>query len=162
MISSERIMKCSAIFKGLVLGAVIGICLYALVAYAQQEMISVQATYVGVEKCKMCHAKQYEDFLKRKFSKTWKVLEMRGETENPECLACHTTGYGRPSGFVDEKTTPHLKFKQCEACHGSASFHVSDPDNKEYRKQLMDYIRDKDICIQCHTCVTFHSGGFKF
>ncbi|MCG2710740.1 MAG: hypothetical protein L6416_00135, partial [Candidatus Omnitrophica bacterium] len=41
--------------------------------------------YVGIEKCKTCHTKEYTIFQERKFDKTWKALVMRGETENPSC-----------------------------------------------------------------------------
>ena len=121
-----------------------------------------EKSYVGVEKCKLCHAKRYDDFQDRKFSKAWRILEMRNETTNPECLKCHTTGYGKPSGFIDADTTPHLKFKQCEACHGPASAHVEDPGNAEEQKALIDYVKDKDTCIQCHICVTTHGSSKDF
>ncbi|MFH2137390.1 MAG: cytochrome c family protein [Candidatus Omnitrophota bacterium] len=117
-----------------------------------------QATYVGIESCKACHAKRYEDFQKRKFKKAWTILEMRGENKNPECLVCHTTGYGKPGGFVNEQITPHLKFKQCEACHGPASLHTKNISDKKYSKQLLNTIKDEDTCIQCHKCVATHSS----
>jgi len=118
-----------------------------------------QAKYVGVEECKKCHEKEYIDFKKRKFSKAWKILEMRGEVDNPKCLKCHATGYGQPSGFTSEDATPHLMYKQCEACHGPGSLHKRKPFDKEIRKDMRNYIRDKDVCIKCHVCMFTHKTG---
>jgi hypothetical protein len=129
-----------------------------------------QATYIGVDKCKVCHPKNFEAFSGRKFKKAWKVLEMRawkvlemrGKTKDPECVRCHVTGYGEPGGFVDEESTPHLKYKQCESCHGPGSLHASNPINKEYRKIMAPYkYSDENICIRCHTCMWTH-GTAKF
>lgn len=118
-----------------------------------------ESTYVGVESCKKCHAKEYEDFTKRKFDKAWKILEMRGEIDNPKCLKCHATGYGEPSGFVSEAATPHLKYKQCESCHGPGSVHKKKPMNKVAREEMRNHIRDKDVCIKCHVCMFTHKTG---
>ena len=115
-----------------------------------------QQTYVGIEKCKTCHAEEYKAFHERQFDMTWKVLMMRKESKNPECLKCHTTGYGKPGGFVDAETTPHLKYKQCEACHGPGGPHVSDPTNKEKGAEMRNYIRERNVCIECHVRMKTH------
>lgn len=126
-------------------------------AYAQAQR--QRATYVGVDKCKTCHTQEAEDYEARKFTKAWRVLEMRGETRNPECLRCHTTGYGQPTGFVSVEATPHLRYKQCESCHGPGSIHASDPGNVEAHEGMRSYVRDKDICITCHVCMKAHRGA---
>jgi len=116
-----------------------------------------QASYVGIDKCKTCHSKNFAAFSERKFDKSWKILKMRGKTKDPECLKCHVTGYGEPSGFVSEETTPHLKFKQCEACHGPGSLHVSSPGNKEYQKTIEPWkFSNKNVCVECHICMKQH------
>ncbi len=121
---------------------------------------SAESKYVGLEKCKGCHKKEFDDFQKRKFGKAWRVLEMRGEINNPECLKCHATGYGQ-GGFVSAEKTPHLKYKQCEACHGPGSLHAKNPMSKEYRNLMRNYIRDNDVCINCHVCMFTHKAGFN-
>jgi hypothetical protein len=116
-----------------------------------------QATYVGIDKCKTCHPKNFAAFSERKFDKSWRILKMRGKEKDPECLKCHVTGYGEPSGFVSEEATPHLKYKQCEVCHAPGSLHVSDPSNKEYRKVMAPYkYSDKNVCVKCHVCMKTH------
>ncbi len=113
------------------------------------------ATYVGWQKCKTCHAKEYATFEKRNYSKSWKILVMRGETKNPECLKCHTTGYGRPGGFISAEKTPNLEGKQCEACHGPGSKHAANPSDPA-AKSAMIVANKKNVCIQCHLCMTTH------
>jgi len=125
----------------------------------QGSKVSAQAaaTYVGMDKCKTCHAQEYKDYESRKFSKAWNVLVMRGKTKDPECLKCHSTGYGQ-GGFISEEATPHLKYKQCEACHGPGSIHASNPGDTSTREGMKTYIRDKDVCLQCHECMKTHKG----
>ncbi|MCX7927029.1 MAG: cytochrome c family protein, partial [Candidatus Omnitrophica bacterium] len=98
--------------------AVLLVSICWLINYQQQVSAQEGAKFIGIDKCKGCHKKEYEDFQARKFAKAWAVLQMRGKTTDPECLKCHATGYGQPGGFVSEEQTPHLKYKQCEACHG--------------------------------------------
>ncbi|MCM8800886.1 MAG: cytochrome c family protein [Candidatus Omnitrophica bacterium] len=113
--------------------------------------------YVGMDKCKACHPKNYEAYSERKFSKSWQILQMREKTKDPECLKCHTTGFGEPSGFVSEEQTPHLKYKQCEACHGPGSLHANNPGNPEYRKQMAPYkYGEENPCLKCHVCMRTH------
>ena len=113
------------------------------------------ATYASYEKCKTCHPKEYNDFSQRKFDKSWKILKMRGEDKNAKCLGCHTTGYGKPGGFVSEEKTPALSSKQCESCHGAGSLHVANPGDAAVREQLK-VANKKNVCIECHLCMTTH------
>ncbi|MFA5100832.1 MAG: cytochrome c family protein [Candidatus Omnitrophota bacterium] len=112
--------------------------------------------FIGAEKCKGCHPQQYKDFEARKFTKAWAVLKMRGKTRDPECLKCHVTGYGEPSGYISEEETPHLRYKQCEACHGAGGQHASNPGDRVAMQAMKSYVRDKDVCIQCHICMKTH------
>ncbi len=116
---------------------------------------TAKANYIGLDKCKNCHAQEFKDFEGRKFSKAWNVLVMRGKTKDPECLKCHTTGYGQ-GGFVSEETTPHLKYKQCEACHGPGSNHENSPADKVAMQGMKEYVHRPDTCSKCHKGVFAH------
>jgi hypothetical protein len=133
----------------------LGLCslFFAVNALAQENK------FVGAEKCKGCHPQQYKDFESRKFTKAWAVLQMRGKTKDPECLKCHVTGYGQPSGFTTEEETPYLKYKQCEACHGAGGTHAASPGDTAAKKAMKDYVKDKDVCIQCHLCMKTHKSA---
>jgi nitrate/TMAO reductase-like tetraheme cytochrome c subunit len=114
------------------------------------------ATYVGVDKCKTCHPSQYKDYTERKFSKAWQVLKMRGRDKDPDCVKCHVTGYGQPSGFVSEEATPHLRYKQCEACHGPGSIHANNPANTEVMHGMREHANRPNTCTDCHRGVIAH------
>ena len=80
-------------------------------------------TYTGSKACSACHYKQYTSWKKTKHAKeAWESVPAKYQTD-PDCLKCHATGYGQPSGFKDAKSTPTLVGTTCEACHGPGSEH---------------------------------------
>ncbi len=126
-------------------------CLYIAM---QSEIPSIMAErakeepyYVGMEKCKECHPEHVETYSEWKYSRNFRILEMRGKEHDPKCLPCHTTGYGKPGGFISVEETPHMKNIQCEACHGPASLHVKAPTKEEHQRTLNI---PKNICTTCH------------
>ena len=106
-----------------------------------------EAIYVGMDKCKTCHEEHVDAYSEWKYSKNFRILEMRGMDHNPECLPCHTTGYGKPGGFESVEETPHMKNIQCEACHGPASLHLNASTEKERRETVHIPV---NICTGCH------------
>ncbi len=112
--------------------------------------------YVGAEKCRICHPQEYADQIKSKYSKTWKILQMRGEQDNPECFRCHATGAGKPKGFISAEKTPYLAGKQCEACHGPGGAHVKNSRDTVQRERLGTSTKEKNVCLECHLCMTTH------
>lgn len=104
-------------------------------------------TYVGVENCKDCHTKAYAKWKTTKHAHAYESLikgrkdvkEWVPRNHDPECLACHTTGWEPQevkrydSGYLLESLAEsrrqpqlytHLKGQQCENCHGPGSRHV--------------------------------------
>lgn len=79
-------------------------------------------------------------------------------TTESECLACHTTGYGQPAGFVSPEDTPFLVGVQCEACHGAGNPYLTPAlmslKNKEYkRSELVGagmVVPSEETCTVCH------------
>jgi hypothetical protein len=76
--------------------------------------------------------------------------------EFEKCFECHTTGYGKPSGFRSEQDTPHLKDAGCETCHGPGSIHVESGDPKDIRGKLVA----KD-CEVCHNSERVNAFKYK-
>ena len=107
-----------------------------------------EAAYVGTETCAECHpdqAQSFKEYSKKAHSFT-SIQRMAGKLtpqERSECYSCHTTGYGKPGGFVSEAQTPQLMNLGCETCHGPGSQHVESEDPYDL----------KDVAIEdCMTC----------
>jgi hypothetical protein len=71
-------------------------------------------TFVGSEACRPCHAEEYESFVtyakkSRSFESIDRLRNGRTEEEFERCYSCHTTGYGRPGGFVSPSNPPSSK-----------------------------------------------------
>lgn len=107
--------------------------------------------YVGSLVCKRCHEKEYGNFIayarkSRSFESIERVKKGLTEDEIKGCYFCHTTGYGKPGGFVSPEKTPHLKNAGCEVCHGPGEFHMQTKAPQDIRR----YMTRKD-CEVCHT-----------
>ena len=107
--------------------------------------------YVGSDTCLLCHEDEYEKFSKyarksRSFESLLKMKKGLTPDELKGCYACHTTGYGKPGGFVSLELTPELKDAGCEVCHGPGGRHAEtqDPDDVIGKVRL-------DVCQKCHT-----------
>lgn len=75
--------------------------------------------YVGESRCKMCHRAEHQAWTDGPHAGAFELLEAK-DRENPECLACHQTGYGAKAAEGAE-----LAGVQCEACHGPGSLYKS-------------------------------------
>jgi len=118
-------------------------------AYSSAQEKKSFPRYLGSETCKQCHEKEHASFMRyAKKSKSYESIERvkKGLTaeEIKGCYACHTTGYGKPGGFVSEEKTPHLKNAGCEVCHGPGEFHVKTM-NKKYIKRRLS-VEDCEVC----------------
>jgi hypothetical protein len=107
-------------------------------------------TYVGSQKCAECHEENFQRFIKHSpKSRSYRSIRRmeRGLTsrEKRHCYDCHTTGHGRPGGFVSLAKTPQLKNIGCESCHGPGSGHVKNEDKKQIRRRV-----PLSTCQKCH------------
>ncbi|MCB2183323.1 MAG: cytochrome c family protein [Desulfobulbaceae bacterium] len=108
-------------------------------------------TYVGSLKCKPCHATEYNNFVNyAKKSNSYRSIERLekglSDEDLKKCYSCHTTGYGKPSGFVSVEKTPHLKNAGCEVCHGPGSQHVEHRSTESILR-----LPTIKLCYTCHT-----------
>ncbi len=112
--------------------------------------------FVGAETCKTCHPRTYENWLETGHASAFETLlgDKKPNTQyDAECVSCHTTGFEINSGWISAEKTPHLEGNQCENCHGPASRHIAEPDNKEFLKAMhltADRADKNRQCIQCH------------
>ena len=134
-----------------ILIAVLGIVCPLWQLSAIHAQVEGAPRYVGTLACKPCHEKEYQAFTSyaKKHSSFHSIERLRKELTEEQiegCYACHTTGYGKPGGFVSEEATPHLKNAGCEVCHGPGGFHVRTLDPRDMKVDLTE--RD---CEGCHT-----------
>ena len=145
--------------------------------------------FVGAKACAECHASAFKVWEDSNHAQATASLlkgrpEEKGEwidrTYDPECLACHATGWNATEafpfvdGFIDVKTTPHLEGNQCENCHGPGSEHVGlETAWKKSGGALSDALTasrkavqvtkaqaEKKVCLKCHDFA--NSPHFKF
>lgn len=116
-------------------------------------------TYVGVKDCASCHFEEFVSWQKTGHSRAFDMLTEKYE-EDSKCLKCHTTGYGKPSGYQDGSDAD-LKGITCEVCHGPGSKHSEickafgnkklSEEEKELAKHSIWEVLPKNVCIECHT-----------
>jgi len=106
------------------------------------ELMSYEPRYQG-ETCRPCHEDQYRQWQTTAHAHAFQTLTDAGKDQSPECLFCHTTGYGSPFGYLDQTTTPGLADVQCEICHKVAEQHGQVPSPVAPVSPL--------TCIKCHT-----------
>jgi Cytochrome c554 and c-prime len=114
------------------------------------------ATFVGAENCKFCHMNTFNKWMTTKHSQAYVALEHDPKPNviyDADCVTCHTTGFEYNSGWKSPAATPYLKGNQCENCHGPASKHCEEPDNKDYRAPMHLTAEQADknrLCLRCH------------
>jgi len=117
--------------------------------------------YAGSEGCRDCHKTEYDNFTKfAKKAKSFEAVErmQKGLTEEEikGCYHCHTTGYGRPGGFVSLEQTPSMKNTGCEVCHGPGKTHVKTRSPRDIKRHVK-----KEDCEVCHTPERIKAFGYK-
>jgi hypothetical protein len=101
-------------------------------------------SYIGAEKCAQCHQPFMESWRSTRHANAFASLERVGKTKDPECIACHSVGFGEKGGFYNIETTPSLANVQCESCHGLNREHIED-----YTIPMKRITEEK--CLKCHT-----------
>lgn len=101
-------------------------------------------SFTGAAACESCHPDAYQIWQTGPHARALDTLVARGKDGAPECVACHTLGYGFTGGFVDGATTPERGGVQCENCHGVGSNHIANP-SPEYGHA------GEHTCRTCHT-----------
>jgi len=100
--------------------------------------------YLGVSKCGECHQPFVESWKRTRHAGAFPTLERVGKSNDPECIKCHTVGFGEKGGFYSAKTTPMLTNVQCEACHGPGREHLLNLSKP--MQPVKEY-----VCLKCHT-----------
>ncbi len=110
----------------------------------EEKKMELSGPWLGAASCIECHESFFESWAATRHAKAFESLEKVGKSKDPECIACHTTGYGKEGGFKNKTATPGLTGVQCEVCHGPGKDHArgfsapSGPVNET-------------VCLKCHT-----------
>ena len=116
--------------------------LVALVAGAAAMSVSAAPTYIGAEKCKMCHKLQYESWLTTKHAKATEDAKAAKDRKfEAACLDCHATNKDEAMAGV-----------QCEACHGPGSEYKTISIMKDKAKAVAAglVMPTQETCVRCH------------
>jgi hypothetical protein len=158
---------------------------YPQVSHPSQAAVKEGAPpkYVGSERCGDCHKSAYAVWEHTDHHHAYHTLEEAKRPGNrqydPECIVCHTVGFGYKGGFTHAAETPKLKDVGCESCHGPGSRHANNPNDAEWLAVMnpwkapeneTDEARKKrqgrvaDLCVHCHDSendVNWTRDGFE-
>jgi hypothetical protein len=82
-------------------------------------------TYAGTQSCAQCHPSAYKTWSETGHARAFATLTAFKADADPNCIGCHTVGFGTASGFRRAAATdsPFLNVG-CESCHGPGGEHV--------------------------------------
>lgn len=130
------------------------------------------ADYIGSNKCKMCHLKEFKAWSETKHAHAFENLvaanadsvkgraeklkvELTGSADKTDaCVTCHVTGFHLPGGYPaadDSVKTVNLAVVGCEGCHGPGSIHASKDTPKEEKHKFINKGVTENMCKNCHT-----------
>lgn len=109
-------------------------------------------TYTGQEKCQPCHASAFKITHATTHTHAYETLVQKNSEFDPECLRCHTVGYGARDGYVNYEKTPKLAGVQCENCHGRGDTHIKAVASGKKGKAATEMLRavTPNSCVRCH------------
>ena len=106
---------------------------------AQIQSPKSNLSYIGSEKCLSCHGGEHKKWSESKHGHAMNALETLAKRPglrnlDPECVVCHSIGFGFKTGYVNPDKTPNLKHVGCESCHGPGSGHAAAPKDETLLK----------------------------
>ncbi len=111
-------------------------------------------SYLGAARCAECHQPFEKSWKNTRHANAFSSLQETGKSADPECILCHTVGFGEEGGFYSIETTPELANVQCEECHGLDRKHVED-----FSRPMRPVT--EAVCLKCHTGENSPDFDFK-
>lgn len=135
--------------------------LFLLGRSAQAADAPPEKSYVGVLTCKRCHGEQYESYQRsakkaRSFAAVERMKKKLTADELKGCYDCHTTGHGKPGGFVSLEKTPDRANTGCEVCHGPGSKHAGSQSKVDIERSP-----DTKRCEGCHVASRIKAFNYR-
>jgi hypothetical protein len=109
------------------------------------NLTPIPERYESAEACRKCHEAEYKAWQKTRHARAYESIKKARRQDDPECILCHTMGYGRPGGFVSMAKTPELGRVTCQACHVVTADH----NDKNVKAEPEIYINSR-LCMSCH------------
>jgi len=100
-----------------------------------------ESRYFSVESCRKCHADVYESWTGTAHATAYATIAETEQWNDPDCLMCHTTGYGTMSDQESGMIEPKYWNVQCESCHGRGS---------EHSRHAGAARVPEHVCLECH------------
>jgi hypothetical protein len=121
-------------------------------ATLQQDMVpgvKVASSYVGSESCAACHAGAASKWHGSGHAHAWATLVELKADADPNCIVCHSIGFGTPSGYRRAFAGAKLTGVGCESCHGPGSQHVA---QRKAGGEATTHFRPLGAgdCVKCH------------
>lgn len=121
-------------------------------ANLQRDMIPgvrAAAAYAGTESCTACHPGAAAKWRETGHARAWSTLVDAGADADPNCLSCHTVGFGVPGGYLRAFGGTKLVNVGCESCHGPGSQHVA---QRQAGGEVTTHLRPlgEGDCVKCH------------
>jgi hypothetical protein len=127
-----------------------GTLLFILTANAKYSHSQpVRENFAGADACAECHEYLVTEWKATRHARAFDTLKKKSRETLPACQKCHVTGFDKTGGFVDQELTPGLAGVQCEACHGAATTHAANHENRKYLVTKPS----ESLCRECHTKV---------
>lgn len=115
---------------------------YQLPADFDASKVQASNALMGHEACGGCHEAQYAFWKTTRHAANFDTLKKTNNEETPNCIGCHTLGYG--IAFARPAEAAEFKEVQCENCHGFSPEHAADP--REHRFEAVK----ESTCLGCH------------
>lgn len=96
--------------------------------------------YAGKAGCGACHGRITASFAKTPHAHSLDTLKAGDSDNNPECLACHVTGFDGDA-YAEGAVS-------CEACHGPGAAHIA---ARGRARTAALAPTNEDTCRRCHT-----------
>ncbi len=123
---------------------------HAALRKAQDAKRTAGLDYVTGAECGKCHQDQHRQWLRRGHARAYRSLAKAKRAGDPNCLMCHTTGFGTESGFHSIAKTPELTGVHCQGCH---RFNVDEHVDPAGRRIAAFKVppANEAVCETCHT-----------
>jgi hypothetical protein len=111
--------------------------------------VRAPATFAGSDSCAKCHPGADRIWRETRHVHAFASLVTAGADADPNCLACHTVGFGSPGGYRREFSNSKLVDVGCESCHGPGGRHVEARMRGDAEAGRLRPLGAGD-CKQCH------------